>query len=567
MTRLFDEISPARFTWIVALIAAAALLLAACAQQTPPVEEPPPGPPPDPAVELALDRSTVEVLRGGTALVEVTLVRIDQLAEPAGAEPAEAEPTEAEPAVLSLEGSLPTGVTATFDPPELTGTDDSSTLTMAVDAAVAETSLDLEVVVDAGELSSRQALVVEVVGLTVMGLVEDHFGQPLAGGRAGSQGQTVLIGADGSFTLNGLAVPYDLMVGSGPAGRLHVFEGLTDPAPVLVPYGELETPVGDGASTIAGKLLDGDALASDERVTVCVEGHLLVIYNCAFAFGGDDEYTFDATWFGDLSQGATLHAIHYLEGADDETIAYLGYDSLEVTLSDGATTTWDITFEPVGSSRLAGTIERGTGIASGMLVVVGFVRLGQNLAMLVSGVSDEEDFSILVPDLPETAPLYDLAVADGYTSPESALAWRSAVGPDVGTVKLLDMPQVTGPANAEVGVSLTTPFGVVGLEGQVKTFIWSGAAGTGPMIALTTTRDAVTIPNPAALGLGGMLPRWQNMGWGVSSSTRPDVDSATTEFREMSGLVMALFRLGSLPPGEGSYVSIGEREFGFGLPP
>src|SRR5690606_40829996 len=61
----------------------------------------------------------------------------------------------------------------------------------------------------------------------------------------------------------------------------------------------------------------------------------------------------------------------------------------------------------------------------------------------------------------------------------------------------------------EAGVSLNTPFGVTGLEGEVKTFVWSEDSTSGPMIAVTTTRDEVTIPDPSQIGLGGMTGAWQ----------------------------------------------------------
>src|SRR5690606_10089931 len=152
-------------------------------------------------------------------------------------------------------GTLPTGVTATFDPPELTGGELSSTLLLTADAAATEATLALEVVVESGELSDRRSLAVEVTGLTVVGRVEDQFGRALPGGRAGSKGHAVVAGPEGSFTLNDLYVPYDLMLWSGPGQRLHVFEGMTDPLPVVAPYTQPELMGGEHKATVEGQLL------------------------------------------------------------------------------------------------------------------------------------------------------------------------------------------------------------------------------------------------------------------------------------------------------------------------
>lgn len=532
---------------LVLLFAVSVLALAGCAQG--PGQE---DPTPDPAIELTLSRSTLEVLRGGSNDVGVHIVR------EGGAD---------DPATLTIEGTLPTGVTATFDPPELTGGELSSTLLLTVDAAATEATLALEVVVESGELSDRRSLAVEVTGLTVVGRVEDQFGRALPGGRAGSQGQTVVVGQDGSFTLNDLYVPYDLMLGSGPGQRLHVFEGMTDPQPVVAPYTQPELVGGEHEATVEGQLLAGDPLGQDERVLICLEGHAVVIRACARPFPGDTAYTFDPTWFGGAQQEATLHAIHYLEGTDDLTTAYLGYDSQDVTLEDGQTLVWDLELERVGTSVMTGTIERGAGVSGGDLIAVGAVRVGKTLSMPVNGAIDEEQFSILMPDLPARSPIYDLLVVDGFNTSDTSFAWLAETGPDVGVVALLDLPVVYGPAPGEAGVSLNTPFGVTGLEGEVKTFVWSEDSTSGPMIAVTTTRDEVTIPDPSQIGLGGMTGAWQAMMWGVTRSMHPDVDSATRTYRELSELARALFAGGSAPLGKGKYAVIGEREFVFGPAP
>lgn len=458
---------------------------------------------------------------------------------------------------------------ASFDPQSLTGTQDVSTLSIAVDPTAEETEIILEVAAHAGELAASEPLQLELVSLTIVGRVEDVYGQPLGGGRAGSQGQVAHVGPDGTFTLEGLAVPYDLMLGSRLDRRFHRFEGLTDPDPVLVPYGVLWEPVGLASAIVEGSLLGGDPLAPNERVIVCAEGRDLVIYDCAAENAGAD-YEFQPVWYDIADQQATLHAFHYEVDANSETVAFHGYDRLEVNLVNGELVTWDIEFEPVDTARLRGQIVRGSGTAPDSLLAFGFVSFGENLTMLVNGVYDEAGFDLLMPEPPGatlgTGP-YGVVVADGHGEPEGSMAWRPGLDEEAGTLSLLDVPRVSGPANGQSGVSFNTPFAVSGLEGRVKTFTWTGSNGPGPLIALTTTRDEVTIPDPAILGFGGLLTPYRSMFWAVSNSVHRDTDRATTELHERAELQKLFDGYGSTPGEELFYATASGLQFGFGTPP
>lgn len=528
------------------LFVVAIVLLAACAQQ--PLGDPPP----DPDLELVLNRSSVEVLRGGSGDVTVTLERLGGANDPAS---------------LALATPLPTGVTATFDPPELIGAQLTSKLTVSAEATAADVTLDLEVTVVSGELTDLAPLEVTVAGLDVVGRIEDMYGQPMRGGRAGAQGQTVAVGADGTFTLHDLSVPYDLMLGSGPEGRLHLFEGMTAEQPFLVPFGRRDGPIGDSSVAVEGMLVDGAPLLPGERVFVCVEGHKVVIRVCGFSTTGDVAYIFAPTWFGDPEQPVTLHALHFEVDADEVVTGYLGYDSLDVDFVVGETVVWDIEFERVGSTLMTGSIEQGTGITGGGLVALGAVRVSKTLSMVVNGAGNQTDFSILMPDLPARSPIFDLIAVDGFGTPSTSIAWRSETGPKVGDVTLRDMPSVAGPPNGEIGVSLSTPFAVEGLEGQVKTFFWQPVNGTGPMIALTTKRDEVTIPDPAVIGLGTMLSSWYEMEWTVTGYNAADVDGSAAEYGQLAALLKAAVLAGPVPLGEGAYAQPEMGWFYFGTPP
>ena len=530
----------------VVLVAAVLALLAACAQQSPPPEE---EPPPDPAVELALDRAVVDALRGDSATVSVALTRIGAATQPAR---------------LSLGGTLPSGVTATFDPPELTGGQSSSTLTFDIAPEVASATLALEVVVDVGQLSTTQPLDVSITGLTVVGRVEDPYGRPLAGGLAASQGQLQPVDASGGFTLSDLAVPYDLTVASGLEGRLHVFEGLRSPTPVLVPFDVLDEPEGDHAARLEGALRGGSPLGKFESIVICAEGHKVVVHFCQRVEEGDDDYSFNVVWYGVPDQAVTLHALHVLLDSDDGTASYQGYDSLDVTLSSGDRVGWDLDLEPLGQALLEVGVDRGAGIPAGELLTAVAWRPGTFLSFVVDARHDDRGAILLVPDLPGVAEQFDVFAVDGFNGEDTSVAWRAGVRSGPQSLHLLDVPTVSGPQAGESDIGLEDTFSVSGLEGTVKTFVWSSPIGDRPWIAVTTSRDSLTIPDADALGLGGLLPSGTELVWRIVSATADDPDEATTDFRTLANTYMTLFDLGGTVQGEGMQVGAAGEAFIFG---
>lgn len=97
---------------------------------------------------LILDRSSVQAPRGASVPVGVTLIR-------AGAS--------SETVFLRHMGLVPTGVSLSFDPPELSGAQATSVLTFTVEPGFPLTAFDVEIVADRGETSVGQVLTVEIV--------------------------------------------------------------------------------------------------------------------------------------------------------------------------------------------------------------------------------------------------------------------------------------------------------------------------------------------------------------------------------------------------------------------
>ena len=501
-------------------LALALVVLAACTGQEPP-------PPPDPAIALMLDRTVADVLRGDSVSVTVTLTRIGAATEPAR---------------LSLGGTVPSGVTPTFDPPELTGQQTTSTLSFVIEPQVPAATLELDVVVDVGALSTYEHLSVDIEGLTVVGRVEDMYGLPLIGARVLSQGKEARVDAGGEFTLTDLSVPYDLAVGSVSGSHLHVFEGLRAAAPHVVPMTLRDEPITNQRQVLEGEFGKAAPLGPGERIVICAEGLETVVYFCDRYEEGDVDYALGVTWLGKPNQAVTLHALAYLVDAEETTIGYRGYASFATTLQGSGTTVWNPELQPIGTAKFEVQAERGDGIDSGSLVLAAAWRLGEHLSVMVSGDLNEDSVTLLVPDVAGATESFDVFAVDGFESFRTSAAWLPGVVAPSVRLSLLDAPDITGPAEFETGVNYETEFSVSGMEGRAKTFAWIATDGTS-IIALTTMRDTVTIPDAASLGLEAADLEGVEHMWEVYGAHHDDTDSATTDVREGAvayGLVLDL---------------------------
>ncbi len=477
-----------RAAWLLTLV----LLLAACGAPATP-----------PSLQLALGSSSVAIIRGTSADVQVDLTRLGGAADDVG---------------LSLTG-LPANVTGSFAPATLSGGVLTSTLTLTVGAGASEGTTALNVAASGGSLSDDAALSLEVTSLTVTGHVEAALARPLIGATVASQGETAFTDGTGAFTLTGLSVPYDVSVSSaGGGGGLHVFEGMTSPTPLLRPtFASLDPPVMGFATTISGTLIDG-AVGVDEAAIVCIEGLAVAVYGCDILLESETGFSIAAEWFDGAIAATRLHALHFEIDADSLPVAYLGYETIELNLSDGVAALADLDFDPVDAATLSGTTAHPASLPDTALIV--HARFGPNLSMpLIQSMDPADDFALLVPDLPGIG--YDLLfLADG---PDDVVyTWKRDVGLVAGDLAVNAPAQPVAPADGELGVDLTTSFETTS-TGGARTYLWVPDVD-GPLVALTTTRTAVTIPDPAIGGFA--FPAGLGYAWAILGHGDGDVDEA-----------------------------------------
>jgi hypothetical protein len=467
----------------IGLLLAAIAVVAACSSPTP-------------SIRLELDDASVAALRGASVQVAVELTRLG------GADA---------PVALGVSG-LPASVTAAFSPALLSGAATTSTLTLTVGAGAAEGSADLTVTGTAGTLTTEAELTLDIDSLTVTGRVEGALRRPVIGATIASQGETAFTDASGAFTLTGLALPYDLVVSAGiDDGVLHVYEGLTSPTPLVRPtFAAFATPSTAFDATVDG-LFTGGALGANEVVVVCVEGLAVAVYGCTTRDAPDTDYSLSAFWFDGATASVRLHALHMEVDAEGVPTAYLGYETIELNLADGAVVLADLDFDPVASDNLTGTTSHPVALPDSNMLVL--ARFGPNLSVPLAELSDPADsFSVLVPVLPGLS--YDVLFGAG-TSGSSTLGWKRDVGLDAGAFTATVPAAALAPADGATGVELGTPFSSTS-DGGARTYVWA-PDGAGPFIALTTTRTSVTIPNPVLGGFAfpaGAAYSWDLVGHG-----------------------------------------------------
>lgn len=456
------------------------------------------------SIVLGVDDATAVVLRGDTVYVLVDLTRLGGMSDPVE---------------LSVAG-LPSNVTASFSPPILSGAATESTLTLTAAAAASEATAALTITGTAGSVSDEVAVTLTVDSLAVQGHVLGLLQQPVIGAAVASQGETTFTNANGAFIIEGLSVPYDVVVSSTDGdGAVHVFEGLAAPMPVLRPFfTAVGFPSPGQGTTIDGSILGG-ALGAGEVVVVCVEGLAVAVYGCDNLAAGDSLYSISAGWFAGSAASVRLHALHFQVDADDLPTAYLGYETTTLNLVDGVGTLFDLDFDPVPADTLTGTASVPlAATSSGALVLA---RFGPNLSVPLAQLDGiGATFEAHVPVLPGLS--YDVLVFAGLAPGGAVYTWKHDVGLDAGALAVALPAQPLAPADAAIGVDLTTPFSSTAIGGA-RTYVWLPDAA-GPVLARTTTRTSVTVTDPA---LGGILfPAGAAYSWTVLGHGNDGVDVA-----------------------------------------
>ena len=357
-----------------------------------------------------------------------------------------------------------------------------------------------------------------------------------------AQGKTTLTDANGRFTLEGIAVPYDLSLSQTSGdGWLHVLEGLTDRTPVIDPLGYAAFVGTPNTSDVSGALSAGGAwpLPAGRKVVVCVSGEDDVVIGCDTVTPGASSYALTATLLTSASSDVRVHALRIVVDVDGRPTGYEGYGSAAATLVAGVPAAVPIALDVVPPVHdLVATFDvPGGATLDGAYV---FLRIGAatSLPLFEGVVGDALTLPVPVLDDARYVVLASVTAAGG-----DALGWSVADGFDAGTLALAVPPQLLEPAPGATGVTTATAFEVAVAAPSARTFRWRSAPG--PDIALTTTRASVTLPDPAAAGFA--WPAGVVYQWDVFAYDAATVDGAASTLDRQLLVFLAIFGGVDLP--------------------
>ena len=305
--------------WIPILAALAlAAVLASCSQPA--------------TFSIQLGSSSGSVVRGDQVTVQVTVNNASGTVN------------------LSVAG-VPSGVTATLADTTLSAGATSTSLDLQVTPAATDGDATVTVnAVDGGNAASA-TFDLTVTSLSVNGTVVDLFGAGIAGATVAIQGTTDTTDSSGSFTIDGVAVPYDLIVKQTITSSVvaQVFEGLTSETPEVNPYASIVGPSSPPMSaTVSGNL--SSAVGAGFEAVVCAQSDTIWMTGCDSVAAGATSYSISVGWAAGSSVPYTLHALEVATDSDGFATGYDRYGTASGNVSNGGAPTLDVTWGSTPSS-------------------------------------------------------------------------------------------------------------------------------------------------------------------------------------------------------------------------
>src|SRR5690606_24482390 len=164
-------------------------------------------------------------------------------------------------------------------------------------------------------LTATTGLGVDVQLMTVVGTVIGQLSEPLSGKTvyiAGHAPTTTL--ADGTFSIGGVSVPYDLTVVYNPT-LVSTYVGLSTAAPTVLSYAVIVEPPAVPQATVSGNFTGAfSPIPSSHVAVVCPEGlsaMVLATNSCATGYQGNANYTIDLAWDGASDTQVRLRSYLY----------------------------------------------------------------------------------------------------------------------------------------------------------------------------------------------------------------------------------------------------------------
>lgn len=461
------------FTALVAIAALIALLGACSGGPTPTV---------------AVNPATVTVVPGGSATVTVTLTRAGTTSD------------------VSLTASATPGLTFTFSPAVLSGSETTSTLTITAAAAGPEGTSPVTVTASGAGVTASTSIDVTVQLMTVTGTVYGYLGEPYAGATVYIEGHAPTTSlADGSFSVDGVSIPYDLTVAYTPE-LLNSYLGLSTSTADVLSYVSVLAPLDVPTATVSGTFTGAfSPIPANHVLMICPEGIDTVVYanpTCQSATTGETSYTLDLRWVGDSDAEVRLRAYLYQMSGDGEIVDVVAAATETIDVTDAGVHVKDIA--PVAADPALVDIELEVGAPAGATVAYTIVT------SMANGRSFLTPYSEIV-----SSPTHALGVqfaGASYTvlaqaSAPAGLAavWRHGLtNGDEWSAVVPQVPATLSPLDGATGIDQDSTFAVSTAAGGSSHFVLTSSTPGAPTWIVSTIETSMTLPD--LTGIGFSLP-------------------------------------------------------------
>ncbi len=347
-------------------------------------------------------------------------------------------------------------------------------------------------------------------GITVSGLVQDWRAEPISGATVLVGKRSVTSGSDGTFSIPGVVVPYDITAILPTHNTAVIYKGLTRSDPALL-YPDVA-----GAERTA--TISGTAPPAPGSVTAV---HFASSGRYALGVGRADattgQYAFTVRWHGSYDTDAgRLYLLRWTTDATGLPTSYDGFASRPLTIMAGG----DFSGNDFAADELTDPPEQS--ISGAITVPASYtlnVRQFINYIARVGFYWEEKNapsnaFTYTVPAQSGLAFAVEAQAVDG-SSRWSAFFKKGISGNTSNvSVPLAAAPQLALPANGASGVDATTPFSWTQGGGTgVNLFkVWPSNSTSPTYFVFATGADA-KIPDLAAEGMG--LPAGASYYWHV----------------------------------------------------
>ncbi|XOB98199.1 hypothetical protein ACMC9I_09845 [Deinococcota bacterium DY0809b] len=427
-------------------------------------------------------------------------------------------------------------------------------------------------------------------GVTVEGKLLDLCGQPLAYKTVFVAGHDpVLTGSDGSFTIEGVQTPYDLIISNAylmPEARQEIpvliYAGLTKTEPVLW-ASDAGVPGNDRCAhaSVSGSITPTQSSDEYRNGAALVLGPYVSADD--FAYSADPSYNLNLYFDPDRAGDATLLGLQWRRDlTSGNATAFLAAKRTPVTLEDGGAVNQDLALEGIQSRDLSVGVELPEVMS--LEEVAHYVTLdGKTLPLQTASLD---------PDQTDANGRFQLVGPVGAGTGSAVVAWATygGLGP-LGRYGSLDLSGIEGYASAwqqvpaednAVTLSLPDPLvPIAPLNGATidfdTAFSWAGPEGAlydviigldqpGPDVSVEviTSRTKLQLPDLSDMGMrfdNALYGYWALVGFGGAAVPGSADDLASPESIDFLAPLYLEFQ--ALQGASGYFESVDAGEFTF----